>query len=272
MSLSGFSDYHVHTPLCRHATGWPSEFAARAVFLGLDEIGFSDHNPMPFEFDDWRMRIEELPHYLEAVEEARSAFPQLTIRLGLECDFLPGHEAWIEKLRAMAEWDYLIGSVHYLPDGAEVDHPQHLSRHAPDRRDELWDTYWKTFGEAVESRLFDFMAHPDLPKKFGLIPSGDLARYYEPAVERLAATATPFEINTAGLRKPVGALYPADRFLKLAADAGVPLLINSDAHAVDELGAGFSEAAAAARSAGFTTIARYSGGVRSFVPIPDPLK
>ncbi len=93
--FSQLSDYHVHTPLCHHATGWPMEFARRATELGLGELGFADHNPMAEYFDDWRMLREELPRYHEEVEKARAAFPQLPIRVGLECDFIAGREAWI---------------------------------------------------------------------------------------------------------------------------------------------------------------------------------
>ena len=99
MPCSGLTDYHVHTPLCRHAEGWPLEMAARAVELGLAELGFADHNPMPVLFDDWRMLREELPQYLEQVDWARRQFPLLPIRLGLEMDFLEGCEAWWEELR-----------------------------------------------------------------------------------------------------------------------------------------------------------------------------
>ena len=66
-------DYHLHTPLCHHATGWPIDFARRAVELGFSEIGFSDHSPMSEQFDDWRMALADLPRYLEAVEEARAS-------------------------------------------------------------------------------------------------------------------------------------------------------------------------------------------------------
>jgi histidinol-phosphatase (PHP family) len=48
----------LHTPLCLHADGWPVDFARRAVELGIGEIGFADHNPMPGQFDDWRMNLE----------------------------------------------------------------------------------------------------------------------------------------------------------------------------------------------------------------------
>ena len=52
------ADYHMHTPLCRHATGEPVEYAKHAVAIGLDEIGFSDHSPMRHDdFDNWRMNF-----------------------------------------------------------------------------------------------------------------------------------------------------------------------------------------------------------------------
>lgn len=258
----------MHTPLCAHATGWPVEFAARAVELGLGELGFADHNPMAEPFDDWRMKIEELPRYIEAVEEARAQFPRLTIRLGLECDYLPGGEGWIEKLAGMAEWDFLIGSVHYLPEGWEVDHPKYIGRFSEGEVERIWASYWGQYERCIRSGLFDFVAHPDLPKKFGFRPEGDLRRFYEPAIAALVETGTAFEINTAGLRKDCKELYPATGFLRLARKAGVPLLINSDAHAPEELGAGFPAAIAAAKEAGYTHTARYQRRVASQLLLP----
>lgn len=262
-------DYHVHTPLCRHATGWPVDFAARAVELGFEEVGFSDHNPMPEKFDDWRMLREDLPRYLEEVEKARALYPQLTIRLGLECDYLAGRESWIEELRGLADWDYFIGSVHYLNDGTEVDAPQALKRYAGGETGAIWAAYWPTYERAIRSGLFDFVAHPDLPKKFGYVPEGDLARFYEPVIAALAETGTPFEINTAGWRKECAEQYPARQFLELAARTHLPLLINSDAHAVAELGAGFNEAYVLARELGFTHTVRFAHRAITRVPLGD---
>ncbi len=265
--MKTFCDYHTHTPLCRHAEGWPTEYARVAVEKGLAEIGFADHSPMAEPFDDWRMLIEELPRYLEAVEEARAAFPQLPIRLGLEVDYLPGHEAWIEKLATLADWDYLIGSVHYIAPGWEVDHPKYISRFEERPVAEIWEMYGTAYVAAIRTGLFDFMAHPDLPKKFGHRPEGDLRRFYDPIITALAETGTAFEINTAGLRKPVGEIYPAPQFLTLAREAGVPLLINSDAHLPEEVGAGFDIAARAAVDAGFGELVRFEKRQRSFAPL-----
>ena len=263
------ADYHLHTPLCRHASGWPVDFAARAVEIGLREIGFADHNPMPARFDEWRMLREELPRYFEAVEKAREQFPQLMIRLALECDFIEGNEMWIEELTAMAPWDYLIGSVHYLPEGWEVDHPRYIARHEGNA-EEIWTSYWQTYVRAIRSGLFDFMAHPDLPKKFGHRPDGDLRRFYEPAIAALAECDVPFEINTAGLRKACGEIYPAQSFLEAAHAADVELLINSDAHAPEELAANFREAIALARECGYRDAVRFSCRKKTRVPLPIP--
>jgi histidinol-phosphatase (PHP family) len=264
--LTSLADYHTHTPLCRHAEGWPIELARVAVERGLGELGFADHNPMPEQFDDWRMLISELPRYIESVEEARAAFPRLNIKIGLECDFIDGHEPWIEQLAGMHDWDYLIGSVHYLPDGWEVDHPKYISRHK-DSAAAIWESYWKTYERCIRSRLFDFVAHPDLPKKFGIRPEGDLRRYYEPCVAALAETGTPFEINTAGWRKECAEQYPALDFIALAHSSGVPLVISSDAHAPGDVAAGFSEAAALAKSYGYTTTLRFTRRTKSAVPL-----
>src|SRR5580693_6915570 len=88
------TDYHIHTTLCHHAVGDPMEYVRAAQRAGLTEIGFADHNPMPERFDEWRMSIEDLPRYLDMVEEARSTgFP---VRLGLECDYIDGYESWVE--------------------------------------------------------------------------------------------------------------------------------------------------------------------------------
>jgi len=261
------ADYHLHTPLCRHATGLPSEYARVAVAKGLDEIGFADHNPMPGLFDDWRMLLEELPGYIEMVEEAREEFPGLPIRIGLECDYIPGQEAWIEKLAGMADWDYLIGSVHYIAPGWDVDNPRHIGRFDELPVAEIWSMYWKNYEQCIRSGLFDFVAHPDLVKKFGHRPPGDLRKYYEPSIAAAAEENVAMEINTAGLRKPVGEIYPALEFLQMMCEAGIPLLINSDSHAPEEVGADFDKALALAAEVGYTQTVRLKKRSRSFSPI-----
>jgi len=268
--LHGLTDYHTHTPLCHHAEGWPIDYARVAVERGLAELGFADHSPMPAEmepFDQWRMALDDLPSYLDAVDAARAAFPKLPIRIGLEVDYIAGHEAWIEELATMADWDYLIGSVHYIAPGWAVDDPMHISRFETESVEEIWRLYFDAFEKCIRSKLFDFVGHLDLPKKFGHRPKGDLRRFYDPIIAALAETGTAFEINTGGLRKPVGECYPGLDFLKLARAAGVSLLINSDAHAPEEVGAGFEAALALAKKAGYGEVVRFEGRRKKMVEI-----
>ena len=118
----------MHTPLCRHATGEPTDYAARALRLGLTEIGVSDHNPMiRDDYDDWHMKIDELDEYVEKVRRAQQDHPTLTIKLAMEVDYFPGHEEWIRALAARHPWDYLIGSVHYVTDSWDLDNPKKLA-------------------------------------------------------------------------------------------------------------------------------------------------
>ena len=210
---------------------------------------------MPERFDDWRMSIEEFPRYLEMVGSVQNT--GFNVRLGLECDFLLGYEWWIEALSKKADWDYLIGSVHYIAPGWDVDNPKFVGRFTEGAVEEIWETYWDLYLRCIESGLFDFVAHPDLPKKFGFRPEGDLRRYYEPAIEALLRRDTAFEINTAGLRKQVGEIYPAYEFLESAARAGVPVLINSDAHAPTEVAYEFEFARNTALRAGYHRTVRF---------------
>lgn len=253
------ADYHMHTPLCRHAVGEPGDYARRALEVGLTEIGFSEHSPMQRDdFDDWRVLDRQLGEYVEKVRKAQRDFPQLTIRLALEVDYLPGHEDWIRDLAARHPWDYFIGSVHYVSDGWAVDNPQKLSEWK--RRDpwQVWSAYFERLTMAAESGLFEFIGHADLPKKFGHRPTRDCTPLYERFLSAAKRHGCAIELNTAGLRKDCREIYPSREILQLAFQHGVPITFGSDAHAPEEVGTGFSEAVQLARSVGYSTCQRFA--------------
>lgn len=265
------ADYHTHTPLCRHAEGTPAAFVDAAVAAGLSEYGIADHAPArPEPFDDWRMREAELPAYLDWIAEARHhAAGRLPVRAGLECDWLPGCEHWIDDLAGRHDWDYLIGSVHYLSDGWNFDSPYTLDRWAKEDIGQAWTLYWQAYTAMAESALFDLLAHPDLIKKFGHRPDGDLTRFYEPAIAAIAASGGAIEINTAGWHKPCGEQYPAESFLRLAAQADIPLVLSSDAHAPGELARDFDKAGMLAREAGFGETVLFENRKRTSEALPQ---
>lgn len=264
------TDYHTHTPLCLHAEGDPVDYARHARAIGLSEIGLSDHNPMPEIFDNWRMPLGDFPRYLDLVAEARAALPDFPIRLGLECDYLEGREAWTDETAAMADWDYLIGSVHYIHDGIAVDDPKYLSRwRTASDIEQMWAMYWKLYAKMIRTGQYDFFAHPDLAKRFGLRPAGDLRPYYEPVIQALADTGGVLEVSTAGLRKDVREIYPSREMLEMAFSAGVPVVINSDAHVPTDVGVDFHQALDLVRSVGYRETVRFEKRRRRVVPLPE---
>jgi len=246
------ADYHLHTPLCRHATGEPGDYATRALAIGLTEIGFSDHAPMPQDdFDDWRMRADQLDEYVEKVRKAQKDFPKLTIRLALEVDYLPGQEDWIRGLAARHPWDYLIGSVHYISGGWDIDNPKKLSLWKSRDAFEVWAEYFDWLTKAAETGLFEIIGHVDLPKKFGFRPQRDCTPLYERFLVATKKHDCAIELNTAGLRKDCKEVYPSREILQLAFQQGVPITFGSDAHAPEETGMNFAEAVQLARGVGY---------------------
>ena len=262
------ADYHMHTPLCRHAVGEPAELAAQAVRLGFTEIGFSDHSPMPRDdFDDWRMFRSDLDTYVTKVEQARRDHPGLVIKLALEVDFIPGQESWIRELAARHPWDYFIGAVHYVSESWDLDNPYRLSEWSKRDPFEVWTAYFERLTMAAESGLFEIIAHADLCKKFCFYPKEDCTPLFEKFIAAAKQHDVAMELNTAGLRKDCKEIYPSPRLVQMAAQAGVPITFASDAHAPGEVGANFAEAIALASSAGYTQWCRYTARHREMVPL-----
>lgn len=254
-------DYHMHTRLT-DGVGEPRDYARVALRRGLVEIGIADHAPLRNRETDWTMKRADLPVYVELVRAAQRDFAgQLPIKLGLEVDYVPGHEDWIRELAAMYPWDYLLGSVHYLGDWP-------VDRSAEDwcgqDVDERWREYFEMWTQAARSGLFDSLAHPDLPKKFGFRPK---TFDYRPALQAVKAAGCAIEVSTAGLRKPCREIYPSLDLLRVARELDILITFGSDAHLPDDCGAQFSQATAWARQCGYDSVCRFTQRQRETVPL-----
>ncbi|HBX24073.1 MAG TPA: PHP domain-containing protein [Desulfotomaculum sp.] len=239
-------DYHIHTARCGHAAGRMEEYIEHALALGLKEIGFADHIPMYWlqEGDrDPELAMPEcdLGDYVAEVERLRKLYPDITIRLGIEVDYIPGHENQARSILERYPFDYVLGSVHYL-DGWGFDNPAYIHRYETYDLDELYRRYFKRVQQAAQSRLFDIIAHPDLVKKFGFKPTCDLQGLYDETARAFAEAGVCAEVNTAGLRVPASEIYPAEGFLRACRNNGVPVTVGSDAHLPNQVGQGFDRA------------------------------
>ena len=249
----------MHTPLCRHAVGEPTEYAAHAVQLGLKEIGFSELSPMPRDdFDDWRMLSGDLDEYVAQVQKARRDHPGLAIKLSLAVDYLPGQETWIRELSARHSWDYLIGAVHYVSDSWDLDNPKKISEWKERDPYEVWSAYFERLTLATESGLFETIAHADLCKKFCFYPAQDCTPLFKRFLKAAKRKDVAMELNTSGLRKDCKEIYPSAQIVILAAQMGVPITFASDAHSPGEVGMNFVEAVELARRAGYTHRCRFT--------------
>jgi histidinol-phosphatase (PHP family) len=264
-------DYHMHTRLT-DGTGEPVDYARVAVARGLNEIGCSDHAPLASPGfavganggTDWHMKKSDLETYVGWVRDAQEKFPQLSIKLGLEIDFMPGCEAWVRELAAMYPWDFLLGSVHFLGDW-----PVDLSAKDWEGRDieATWREYFEVWKQAARSHLFDSLSHPDLPKKFGYRPKTDFTVVFEDALRAVAQSRAAIEVSTAGLRKPCREIYPSAGFLQIARRLDIPVTLGSDAHLPEETGQDFDEAVALLRRCGYDKICRFTLRKRELVEL-----
>jgi histidinol-phosphatase (PHP family) len=271
--LSGLADYHMHTKLCGHATGTVTENVEAAIARGLDEMGFSEHIYLyhlpPEERDPvLAMREEMMPAYVEMVREAQRGYPQITIRLGLEADYIEGHEAQLERALVPHPWDYVYGSVHYI-DGWGFDDDRYIDGYSRWQIDDLYARYFELVIKATATGLFDVMAHLDLAKKFGYRPNMDLGPLYGQVAAALAEAGVCIEVSSAGLRMPVAEIYPHPDLLRACCLAGVPATLGSDAHQPGQVGFAFPQLVAALRAAGYTQVVRFQARRRTFHPLPS---
>jgi histidinol-phosphatase (PHP family) len=247
------TDYHVHLRLddaeataAEHFTPANAErYREAASERGIAELGVSEH---VYRFREalevwqhpfWRAYAQDdLEGYCRFVRE------ETDLRLGIEADFVPGAEDRMASLLESHDFDYVVGSVHFLRD-ASVDMEDYTVWSGAHSPEDVWRRYFQALGEAARSGLFDILAHPDLVKVWGRErprPEGDLRRYYELALEGIAESGIAIEVSTAGLRKRAQELYPAPAFLEMCLEAGAPVALSSDAHRPEDIGADYDAA------------------------------
>jgi histidinol-phosphatase (PHP family) len=275
------TDYHVHlrpddraATFERYMTAANAErYREAASERGIAELGVSEHvYRFTQALDVWRHDLwvasatDDIDAYCAFVRE------ETDLRLGIEADFIPGREDRMAELLDAREWDYVVGSIHFLGDGS-LDYAKYDVWNRASSADKVWSTYFRWLGELAQTGMYDVLAHPDIVKYWGADdparpwPEKDLRHYYDLAMEAIADSGIAVEVSTAGLRKPVGELYPSRQFLEMVVDAGNPIALSSDAHTPDDLGSGYDEALAVLDELGITELCVFEGRERRLEPI-----
>jgi histidinol-phosphatase (PHP family) len=271
------TDYHLH--LRPDEVGKADEYfthenveryLAAAEEQGIAELGVSEH---VYRFREalelwghpyWHdQAVDDLASYCEFV----GATP---LRLGIEADFIKGAEDRIAELLDGFDFDYVVGSVHYLGERGAVDDQRYDVWDSFSDADSVWRTYFEWQAELVRSGLFDIVSHPDLIKIWGddrPAPQRDPRFHYEPFVEAIAEGDIAVEVSTAGMRKPVGEIYPSRALAEMCVEAGAEFALSSDAHAPDQVGFGYEQATAFLTDLGVERISVFERRSRRTEPI-----
>ncbi|MGB8657907.1 MAG: histidinol-phosphatase [Candidatus Zixiibacteriota bacterium] len=255
------ADWHVHPDYSLDAEGSIDQYCQKALELGLKEICFVTHyDSDPFRKDDDPfMRIdgkivplskESVETYLDDVRRAQKKFsPEgLSVKAGLEIDYSPHIEDKLRQDLSFLDLDYLLGAVHCL-DHVAISASNEAERYFERKNlEEMVEEYYGSLMHAVESGLFDAMAHLDIYKKYGLRFYGGriLTAHHglvEPVLKLMAKSDVGMEINTGVLRKGHDEFCPGREILEMVLEAGVSIAaFGSDAHAIEDLGKGIEEA------------------------------
>jgi histidinol-phosphatase (PHP family) len=273
------TDYHLHlrpdeegTTAERYFTAENVDrYLAAAAEAGVEELGVSEH---VYRFrqalDLWSHPLweqngqDDLDGYCEFVRST-------PLKLGVECDFVPGAEDRTATMLEARDFDYVVGSVHFIGEEA-VDHPGWDVWEGNGDADEVWRRYFEALAECARSGLFDILAHPDLVKVWGRsrpLPERDLRFFYEPAIEAIAESGIAVEISTAGLRKPVGELYPERGFAEMCVEAGASFALSSDAHLPEQVGFAYDRALEFLDGLGVGEICVFEHRRRQLEPLPS---
>lgn len=259
---------HSHTPLCKHAVGLPTDYVEVAAARGLRGIIFTCHCPLPDGISAAvRMAPEQFDDYVDLIARAREASAgRMDVRLGLESDFYPGVEPWLEKLHARATLHHVLGSVH-----TQV--PEYRARYFHGNWFDYQQTYFEHLALAAETGLYDTIAHPDLVKNES--PASWLFARIEPfiqrALDRIATTGVAMELNTSGVNKALPEMNPGRRMLELMFERGIPVVIGADAHRPQQVAAGYADGLRQLAEIGYGEISFFLDRRRQTVPIAAAL-
>jgi histidinol-phosphatase (PHP family) len=264
MRESMLYETHTHTPLCKHAVGAPQDYAEVAYRRGFHGLLVTCHNPMPADFTpNVRMAIDEFDDYLQLVFRARQQWRgRIDVRLGIEADYFPGYEKWVEHHLRLADFQYVLGSVHpqmgIFWEKFWADDPVEFQR-----------VYFRLLADSAETGLFDCLSHPDIIKN-ETPDNWDPARIMEDvclALDRIARTGVAMELNTSGVNKEISEMSPFPEMLVEMYKRSIPVVIGADAHQPERVGDGFHAALDLLESCGYEHISFFVNRVRRDVPI-----
>lgn len=226
------TNYHTHTRRCMHACGNDEDYVIKAIENGYEELGFSDHCPWNYDSDyvaHMRMPLSSFEDYYQSILKLKEKYKdQISIKIGLECEYFPQYMDWLKKFVEENKLDYIIFGNHYY----KTDENRFYFGTAC-KDEEVLNIYVEEAIAGMKTGLYSYFAHPDLFMR-GYRIFDEIA---EKASRRLCEAAKeldlPLEYNLAGAEyndRLRTVQYPHPEFWKIAAEVGNKVIIGVDAH------------------------------------------
>ncbi|MDR1693722.1 MAG: PHP domain-containing protein [Lactobacillaceae bacterium] len=259
MKIQDFS-YHTHTDFS-DGKNTLEEMIEQAVRLGWSEIGVSDHLAVHHNMKDMRyykdaiMRKadnkyhsdflatkELLKRRIEKIRIVSKNYP-IKVLIGFEADVF-GYDGWFESFQKMMEGldtDYLLLGAHFCSYGDEIAHVLRLKQYVKDEglQKELISQHFRTIKNAIETNIYDFVAHLDYARLSGICGEEGFKEERAGIIEALSKTNMPYEMR---YESKFDDFYPARWMIKELQKKDVPIIISDDAHKIENLGKGFEKA------------------------------
>lgn len=263
-------DLHVHSRYSFDGTASLDAICRAAEEKHLDYLASTDHCDMTDGPEGIRSYLDNERARMEEFEQVRRVYGDMTLLYGVEIGNPQDAPEMTARFMAGRAFDYVIGAVHFLPDGSDI-----YKMSFPDSAavEDMFRQYFASSLRLTEAGGFDALAHLDYPLRVlrGKIDAPTLLPYREQIeliLERLVQNGIALEINTRGTYDWRGSVGPEDwvltRYRRLG---GRFVTIGSDAHAAAQVGDGFSQAVQALRRCGFDSYTIYQARRPKQIPL-----
>ncbi|NLE01434.1 MAG: histidinol-phosphatase [Fibrobacter sp.] len=248
-------DYHVHTPYCGHAHGKIVHYIDSAIAAGINEIGFSDHygryyltRSQKARYWDWGMSERDVARYVAELSDLQDVYKdRITIRIGLEIDYVEGGEELLAPLLSNYPLDFYLCSIHCMPRFGW----NHLSNYSTRTLDpySIYKEYFRLARASLTSDVFHSIAHLDFVWRYIPWPSEHHTELLDDialTIQTAAQADRCIEINANGFIVSQSSLTATDEdpfsfMIDQIAQHNTPVTIGSDAHEPNKVAKAFPE-------------------------------
>ncbi len=258
-------NYHIHST---YSDGRATilEYVQEAVRKGFDEVAFTEHlavKPGSMKKLYYSIDVSRIGDYVEEVRTVEKGLQGLRVRAGLEVDYFPGSEQMLKDILGSNDLDFTMVSIHWIGEFC-LDCVKYRRAFEIAVREEGFDTFYSKYlrllRRAVESGLFNVVAHFDVARNWGFKPSGDFKADEQAILESVVKLGMAVEVSSKGLRSPVGEAYPARRILEGCKSLGIPVTLGTDAHRLSEIDANYDTIVEYAKSVGYSELSTFHKG------------